>query len=185
MLELGTRAPDFSLPDTNGAMVSRNEFAGRPLLVMFICNHCPFVKHVRTKLAELGRLYQQKNVGVVGINSNNVDKYPDDSPKNMKREAAEAGYTFPYLFDQTQEAAKAYRAAYTPDFFLFDRNHRLVYRGQMDSSRPGNNVPITGKDLTAAVEAVLAGKPVSAEQRPSAGCNIKWKAGNEPEYFGH
>jgi peroxiredoxin len=185
MLELGTRAPDFSLPDTNGAMVSRNEFAGRPLLVMFICNHCPFVKHVRTKLAELGRLYQQKNVGVVGINSNNVDKYPDDSPKNMKREAAEAGYTFPYLFDQTQEAAKAYRAACTPDFFLFDRNHRLVYRGQMDSSRPGNNVPITGKDLTAAVEAVLAGKPVSAEQRPSAGCNIKWKAGNEPEYFGH
>jgi peroxiredoxin len=184
MLELGTTAPDFELPDTNGAMVSRGDHAGKPLLVMFICNHCPFVKHVRAKLAELGRAYQAKGVGVVGISSNEVANYPDDSPRNMKREAAEAGYTFPYLYDETQAVAKAYRAACTPDFFLFDKAHRLVYRGQMDSSRPGNDVPITGEDLTAAIEAVLSGKPVSAEQKPSAGCNIKWKAGNAPEYFG-
>jgi len=184
MLELATKAPDFSLPDTTGKTVSRDDFAGRPLLVMFICNHCPFVKHVRAKLAELGRAYQAKGVGVVAISSNDVAAYPEDSPKHMKKEAAAAGYTFPYLYDESQEVARAYRAACTPDFFLFDRDHRLVYRGQMDSSRPGNTAPITGEDLTAAVDAVLAGKPVSAEQRPSAGCNIKWKPGNEPDYFG-
>lgn len=184
MLELGTQAPDFKLPDTNGAVVSREEFSGRPLLVIFMCNHCPFVKHVREKLAELGRRYQERGVGVVGINSNDVSGYPDDSPENMKREVAEAGYTFPYLYDETQAAAKAYRAACTPDFFLFDRDHRLVYRGQMDASRPGNEVPVTGEDLSAAVEAVLSGQPVTDEQKPSAGCNIKWKAGNAPEYFG-
>ena len=184
MLDLGTKAPDFSLPDTKGNPAALGDFTGRPLLVMFICNHCPFVKHARAKLAELGRTYQAKGVAVVAINSNDVKNYPDDSPKNMKREVAEAGYTFPYLYDETQEVAKAYRAACTPDFFLFDRDHRLVYRGQMDSSRPGNNAPITGEDLTAAVDAVLAGKPVSTEQRPSAGCNIKWKRGNEPGCFG-
>jgi peroxiredoxin len=185
MLELKTKAPDFSLPDTaSGNTVSLGDFTGRPLLVMFICNHCPFVKHVRAKLAELARIYQAKDVGVVAISSNDVDNYPDDSPKNMKKEAAEAGYTFPYVYDETQAVAKAYRAACTPDFFLFDRDHRLVYRGQMDPSRPGNNVPVTGKDLTAAVDAVLAGKPVSTEQVPSMGCNIKWKRGNEPDYFG-
>jgi peroxiredoxin len=185
MLELKTKAPDFSLPDTtSGNTVSLGDFTGRPLLVMFVCNHCPFVKHVRAKLAELARTYQAKDVGVVAISSNDVASFPEDSPKNMKKEAAEAGYTFPYLYDETQEVAKAYRAACTPDFFLFDRDHRLAYRGQMDPSRPGNNVPVTGKDLTAAVDAVLAGKPVSAEQIPSMGCNIKWKRGNEPDYFG-
>jgi len=173
--ELGTAAPDFGLPDTNGAMVSRDEFAGRPLLVMFICNHCPFVKHVRAKLAELGRRYQDRGVGVVGINSNDVANFPDDSPENMKREVAEAGYTFPYLYDETQEVAKAYRAACTPDFFLFDRDHRLVYRGQMDSSRPGNDVPVTGEDLTAAVEAMVVGTPLRGKQLSSAGCRIRWK----------
>jgi len=183
-LELGTTAPDFALPDTAGNTVSRSDFAGRPLLVMFICNHCPFVKHVRRKLAELCRQYQGKGVGVVGIQSNDILGYPDDSPENMAREIKQVGYTFPYLYDETQEVAKAYRAACTPDFFLFDAEHRLVYRGQMDSSRPGNGIPLTGGDLTAAVDAVVAGQPVSAEQRPSAGCNIKWKPGNEPDYFG-
>jgi peroxiredoxin len=184
MLELGTEAPDFSLPDTAGRRVSRADFAGKPLLVMFICNHCPFVKHVREKLAEITRAYRDKGVGVVGINSNDVSSYPDDSPAKMKREVATVHYTFPYLFDQTQEVAKAYRAACTPDFFLFNKAHRLVYRGQMDASRPGNDVPVTGEDLTDAVEAVLAGQAPSADQKPSMGCNIKWKAGNAPDYYG-
>ncbi|MBN1917514.1 MAG: thioredoxin family protein [Verrucomicrobia bacterium] len=185
MLELGTKAPGFSLTDTaDNTTVSLDDFTGRPLLVMFICNHCPFVKHVRAKLAELGRAYQDKGVGVVAISSNDVAAYPEDSPKNMKKEAAEAGYTFPYLYDETQEVAKVYRAACTPDFFLFDSDHRLAYRGQMDSSRPGNDAPITGNDLTAAVNAVLAGKSVNPEQKPSAGCNIKWKPGNAPNYSG-
>jgi peroxiredoxin len=184
MLELGIEAPDFSLPDTAGRTVSRADFAGKPLLVMFICNHCPFVKHVRAKLAEITRTYRDKGVGVVAISSNDVSSYPDDSPANMKKEVRAAGYTFPYLFDETQEVARAYRAACTPDFFLFDENHTLVYRGQMDASRPGNNVPVTGEDLTAAVEAVLAGRAPSPDQKPSMGCNIKWKAGNQPDYHG-
>jgi peroxiredoxin len=184
MLELGTQAPDFSLSDTAGRTVSRTDFEGQPLLAMFICNHCPFVKHVRAKLAALAKEYQCRGVGVVGINSNDVANYPDDSPANMKEEVAAAHYTFPYLFDETQEVARAYRAACTPDFFLFDKAHRLVYRGQMDASRPGNNVPVTGADLTAAVKAVLAGQAPSREQKASAGCNIKWKAGTAPDYFG-
>jgi peroxiredoxin len=184
MLELGTAAPDFALPDTKGNTVARSGFDGKPLLVMFICNHCPFVQHVRAKLAELCRLYQDLGVGVVAIQSNDIFAYPDDSPENMARAAARFGYTFPFLFDETQEVAKAYRAACTPDFFLFDAEHRLVYRGQMDSSRPGNEMPVTGKDLTGAIEAMLAGRPVNPDQKPSAGCNIKWKPGNEPDYFG-
>lgn len=184
MLELGTKAPEFSLPDFDGNQVSLSSYRGKPLLVMFICNHCPFVKHVRAKLAEIGRVYQERGMGVVAINANDVANYPDDSPEKMKLEAREAGYNFPYLFDDTQAVAKAYQAACTPDFYLFDSAHRLVYRGQLDDSRPGNNVPVTGKDLIAAMDAVLAGRPVSAEQRPSLGCNIKWKKGNEPEYYG-
>ncbi len=185
MLSLGTPAIDFSLPDTDGKTVSLSDFEGsKALLVMFICNHCPFVKHVRSGLAALCSEYQGKRVGIVGVNSNDVETHPDDSPAMMKREKAEVGYTFPYLFDATQETARAYRAACTPDFYLFDADRKLVYRGQMDDSRPGNGIPVTGKDLRAALDAVLAGRRPHAEQRPSIGCNIKWKKGNEPEYFG-
>lgn len=183
MLPLGTRAPDFKLHDASGKLVSRDDFANAPLLVMFLCNHCPFVKHVRAGLAQLGRDYQAKGVAIVAINSNDVATHPDDSPEHMVKEAKEAGYTFPYLVDDTQAVAKAYRAACTPDFFLFDRFKKLVYRGQLDGSRPGNDVPVTGADLRAALDAVLAGKPVAERQRASMGCNIKWKSGNEPEYF--
>jgi len=184
MLPLGTAAPDFALPDTNGKTVSPADFKGAPaLLVLFICNHCPYVKHIRTGLAQLGKDYRPKGVAIVAINSNDVKKYPDDSPVRMKEEAAAAGYDFPYLYDETQAVAKAYRAACTPDFFLFDRDRRLVYRGQFDASRPGNGVQVTGKDLRAAIDAVLAGKTVTESQTPSMGCNIKWKAGNEPDYF--
>lgn len=186
MLELGTTAPDFSLTDTRtGATVARDEARGeKGLLVMFLCNHCPFVKHVQQELAKLGREYQQKGLGIVAISSNDVEKYPDDGPEKMREEAERAGYTFPYLFDETQEVAKAYRAACTPDFFLFDADLRLAYRGQLDDSRPKNDVPVTGKDLRAAIDAVLAGRPVPEKQWPSIGCNIKWKPGNEPDYFG-
>jgi peroxiredoxin len=185
MLELGTEAPEFRLPDTDGKTVSLDDFAGAPaLLVMFLCNHCPFVKHVRHELARLTREYQGRGVGVVGINSNDVTTYPDDSPEMMKKEKAEVGYTFPYLYDESQEVAKAYQAACTPDFFLFDAARKLVYRGQLDDSRPGNPAPVTGKDLRAALEAVLAGTPPPEKQRPSVGCNIKWKPGKEPRYAG-
>ncbi len=185
MLALGTPAPDFRLPDTSGKIVSLSDFKGAPaLLVAFICNHCPYVKHIRGGLAQLARDYLARGVGIVGINSNDVENYPADSPAMMAAEAKAAGYLFPYLYDETQGVARAYRAACTPDFFLFDANRRLVYRGQMDDSRPGNTIAVTGKDLRAALEAVLAGKPVSPNQKPSLGCNIKWKAGNEPEYFG-
>lgn len=178
MLPLGTSAPPFTLPDpTSGKTVSITEFKNAPaLLVMFICNHCPYVKHVRSGLAQLTKDYQARGVAVVGISSNDVANYPDDSPAKMALEAKDAGYTFPYLYDESQAVAKAYQAACTPDFFLFDREKRLVYRGQLDDSRPGNGVPVTGKDLRAALEAVLAGKPVATEQKPSIGCNIKWKA---------
>jgi len=185
MLALGTPAPDFRLPDTNGRLVARDDLADAPaLLVMFICNHCPFVKHIREGLARFARDYQGKGLAVVGINSNDVANYPEDSPAKMAAEVKAAGYVFPYLYDESQAVAKAYAAACTPDFFLFDRERRLVYRGQFDDSRPGNRVAVTGKDLRAACDAVLAQQPVAADQRPSIGCNIKWKRGNEPRYFG-
>lgn len=184
MLALGTVAPDFALPDTRGKIVSLADFRGAPaLLVFFICNHCPYVKHVRAELARLGRHYQPRGVAVVGISANDAQNYPEDSPARMAEEAREAGYTFPYLFDETQQVAKAYRAACTPDFFLFDGQQRLVYRGQLDGSRPGNGLPVTGQDLRAALDAVLAGRAVAKDQQPSLGCNIKWKPGNEPEYY--
>jgi len=184
MLPLGTKAPHFRLPDTMGKQVSLTEFKNVPALgVVFMCNHCPYVKHIRDGLAQVARDYLPRGVRMVGINSNDVEHYPADSPARMAEEAKAAGYLFPYLFDQTQEVAKAYHAACTPDIFLFDREQRLVYRGQLDDSRPGNNIPVTGGDLRAAIEAVLAGKPVPPEQKPSIGCNIKWKPGNAPDYF--
>jgi peroxiredoxin len=184
MLPLGTPAPDFRLPDTEGKPVARDDFgSAAALLVMFICNHCPYVKHIRDGLAALGRDYQGRGLAMVAINANDVHTHPDDSPAKMAIEKREAGYVFPYLFDESQAVAKAYRAACTPDFFLFDRDRRLVYRGQFDDSRPGNRNPVTGADLRAAADAVLAGKPVTIEQRASIGCNIKWKRGAAPEYF--
>ena len=185
MLPLGTPAPDFSLPDTEGKAVSLGDFAEAPaLLVIFMCNHCPYVKHVADGLAKFAGEYQKRGVAVVGINSNDVSSFPDDSPEQMAAEVQRRGYTFPYLFDQTQEVAKAYRAACTPDFYVFDRGRKLVYRGQMDSSRPQSGIEVTGEDLRAALDAVLAGQPVPEQQKPSLGCNIKWKPGNEPDYFG-
>jgi len=184
MLPLGTTAPDFQLPDTNGKLVSPADFKGAPvLLVIFMCNHCPYVIHIRAALAQLARDYAPKNAGIVGINSNDVENYPADSQSKMKDEVKNAGYIFPYLYDETQAVAKNFRAACTPDFFLFDRGRRLVYRGQFDASRPSNGIPVTGRDLRAALDAVLAGKTVSEFQAPSIGCNIKWKAGNEPDYL--
>jgi len=183
MLPLGTRAPDFKIPNTENRIVSLADFENASaLLVIFMCNHCPFVKHIREALAQLAREYQAQNVAVVGINSNDVDNYPEDSPEHMAEEVAEAGYTFDYLYDETQEVAKAYSAACTPDFFLFDGQRRLVYRGQFDNSRPGNDIPVTGLDLRKALDAVLADREVPELQKPSIGCNIKWKPGNEPDY---
>lgn len=176
MLPLGTPAPDFALPDTDGTIVRLSDFADQPaLLVVFMCNHCPFVKHLREGLAEFAREYTEKGLGMVGISANDASSYPQDGPEEMAREKEEAGYVFPYLYDETQNIARAYAAACTPDFFLFDRKRRLVYRGQFDDSRPGNDHPVTGADLRAAVDAVLAGQPVPDSQKPSIGCNIKWK----------
>jgi peroxiredoxin len=184
MLPLGTKAPDFSLLNVDGRTVSLNDFADAPaLLVIFMCNHCPFVKHLAAALAQLAPVYMARKLAIVGINSNDAASYPADSPEQMVREAEERGYQFPYLYDESQEVAKAYRAACTPDFFLFDGDRRLVYRGQFDDSRPDSGIPITGRDLRAALDAVLAGKKPSQEQRPSIGCNIKWKPGHEPDYF--
>jgi len=184
-LSLGAEAPDFALPDPDGKIHSLADFAGRPaLLVAFICNHCPYVKHVAPAFAKLAKEYQAKGVGVVAINSNDYEHYPDDSPAKMKEEIAARGYAFPYLVDESQQVAKAYRAACTPDFYLFDADQTLVYRCQMDASRPGNNLPGTGNDLRAALDAILGGRPVAKDQRPSIGCNIKWRQGNSPEYFG-
>ena len=177
MLPLGTSAPPFALPDVSGKTVSIADFQNAPaLLVMFICNHCPYVKHVRSGLAQLACDYQAQGVAVVAISSNDIESHPDDSPAKMAVEAKEADYTFPYLYDESQAVARAYQAACTPDFFHFDREKRLVYRGQLDDSRPGNGIPVTGKDLRAALDAVMAGKSVATEQKPSIGCNIKWKA---------
>ncbi|MFG0331296.1 MAG: thioredoxin family protein [Phycisphaerales bacterium] len=176
MVELGTEAPDFALPDTEGHLVRKSDFDdAKALLVTFMCNHCPFVIHVRDELARLGRDYQPKGVGMVGINSNDVASYPQDSPERMREEVKEAGYSFPYLFDETQEVARDFGAACTPDFFLFDENRKLVYRGQLDDSRPNSGIPVTGRDLRAAIDAVLAGRQVPGDQKPSMGCNIKWK----------
>jgi peroxiredoxin len=176
MVPLGTPAPDFRLPDTDGKTVSLSDFANAPaLLVAFICNHCPYVKHIRSAFAQLAKDYQAKGVAVVAISSNDAIAYPDDSFEKMKEEKAAAGYTFPYLYDESQDVAKVYKAACTPDFFLYDRSRRLVYRGQMDSSRPGNDKPNDGADLRAALDAVLSGASPSAKQMPSIGCNIKWK----------
>jgi peroxiredoxin len=185
MLPLGTAAPAFSLPDAvSGRTVSLADYRDHAaLLVMFICNHCPFVKHVRDELARLGRDYGAKGVGVVAINSNDIAKYPDDSPDKMREEADAAGYTFPYLFDESQATAKAYRAACTPDFYVFDRAKKLVYRGELDDSRPKNGKPVTGLALRAALDAALAGRPAPEPQMPSIGCNIKWRPSNEPDYF--
>jgi len=184
MLPLGSQAPDFSLPNIDGTTVSLEDFSGKPgLLVIFMCNHCPFVVHLRSELAKFAGEYQQKGLAIVGVNANDVTTHPDDGPEKMVEEHVSAGYTFPYLYDETQETAKAYHAACTPDFFLFDANQSLVYRGQFDDSRPESGLPINGADLRAACDAVLAGESVPADQKPSIGCNIKWKAGSEPAYF--
>ena len=186
MVPLGTPAPSFSLPDTAGKVVSLDVYKGSPaLLVVFLCNHCPFVKHVLPQFVELAREYQQRGAGIVGINSNDVSHYPDDAPEKMAELSKAMDFPFPYLYDESQQVARSYGAACTPDFYLFDKDGRLVYRGQMDDSRPGNGRPVNGADLRAAMDAVLAGQPVSDDQKPSIGCNIKWKPGNEPEYFLH
>jgi thiol-disulfide isomerase/thioredoxin len=185
MLALGTPAPVFSLPEpATGRVVALADFQDAPaLLVIFMCNHCPFVKHIREGLVRFARDYRTQGLAIVAINANDVVNYPSDSPAKMADEARAFGYPFPYLYDETQVAAKAYRAACTPDFFLFDAGRALVYRGQFDGSRPGNSIPVTGAELRAAVDAVLAGGSVRSDQQPSIGCNIKWKAGNEPEYY--
>ena len=184
MMPLGAKAPSFELADPSGRAFALAGFDGSPaLLVAFICSHCPFVKHVRAGFTSLGAEYQKRGIAVVAIASNDAKAYPEDGPEGMAAEAKVAGYTFPYLFDETQEVAKAYGAACTPDFFLFDRERRLFYRGQMDGSRPGNDVPVTGADLRKVLDAVLEGSSAPAVQRPSLGCNIKWKPGNQPVYF--
>ena len=184
MLPLGSLAPEFSLPNVDGQTVTRDQFQGKAgLLIVFMCNHCPFVLHVRSQLAAFAREYMDKGLAVVGISSNDVKEYPQDGPAAMKAEHTAAGYPFPYLYDETQSVAKAYRAACTPDFFLFDRDFHLVYRGQFDDSRPKTDIPVTGRDLRAACDALLAGQPIVADQKPSIGCNIKWKVGLEPDYF--
>lgn len=184
MLALGTQAPDFALLEPlTGKVIRRDDFKAKPLLVMFICNHCPYVIHIRAQLAQLTSEFQAQGVGVVGINANDAEHYPDDSPENMQLEVERAGYTFPYLYDESQTVAKAYQAACTPDFFLFDADHKLVYRGQFDNARPRNDEPVTGADLRQALAAVVEHLPIAEEQKASLGCNIKWKAGNEPDYF--
>lgn len=183
MLPLGTEAPDFRLPDPSGAVTARDDLAGAPgLLVMFLCNHCPYVKHVGRELGLLTQRWRDRGLAVVGVNSNDADAYPDDAPEHMVTTARSFGWDFPYLIDADQDVAAAYRAACTPDFFLFDGDRRLVYRGQLDDSRPGNDVPVTGADLKAAVDAVLEGRPVPDDQVPSMGCSIKWRPGREPDW---
>lgn len=185
MLALGTTAPEFQLPDAvSGKTISLANFADKQgLLVIFMCCHCPFVKHVEQELAKLGLDYGDKNLGIVAISSNDADKYPDDAPPKLKEMAETLGFNFPVCYDATQEVAKAYTAACTPDFFLFDSKYKLVYRGQLDDSRPSLEIPVTGVDLRAAIDTLLAGKALSPDQKPSIGCNIKWKLGQEPDYF--
>ncbi|HLG17823.1 MAG TPA: thioredoxin family protein [Blastocatellia bacterium] len=185
MLELGTPAPDFALPDVvSGETMSLDTFTvKKALLVMFICRHCPFVKHIQHELARIGRDYSDRSVAIVAISSNDAESFPDDSPASLKEMADQLGFTFPFCYDESQETAKAYAAACTPDFYLFDASRTLVYRGQLDDSRPENGVPVTGRDLRAAIDAVLADRPLAESQRPSIGCNIKWKSGNAPDYF--
>ncbi len=185
MLSLGTKAPGFNLPDVvSGRLISLDTFTGKKaLLVMFICRHCPYVQHIKDELARLGKDYAKKDLSIVAISANDITDYPDDAPERLKAMAEEIGFVFPFCYDESQKAAKAYTAACTPDFFLFDAGRRLVYRGQLDDSRPGNNKPLTGHDLRAAIDAVLTDRPVSPDQKPSIGCNIKWKSGNEPSYY--
>lgn len=187
MLDLGTTAPPFALPDTvSGETITLESFADKSgLLVIFLCEHCPFVKHVRGELAQIGKDYVEKGLGVVAISANDVSTHPADAPEHLKAMAEHLDLNFPVCYDETQEVAKAYTAACTPDFFLFDGDRKLVYRGQLDDSRPGNDAPVNGKDLRGAIEAVLAGKPVDPNQKPSVGCNIKWTPGKEPAYFGN
>jgi peroxiredoxin len=184
MLPLGTKLPPFDLPDVYGDMHSTRDFEDEPVLVMFLCNHCPFVKHIIDTLSSKVQDYQVEGLNVVAISSNDIDAYPADSPDKMREFATAHNFSFPYLYDESQEVAKAYKAACTPDFFLFDTNHNLVYRGQFDDSRPGNNIAVTGKDLSEAVKNLLSDKSVPELQKPSVGCNIKWKPGNAPDYFG-
>jgi peroxiredoxin len=187
MLGLGTPAPGFQLPDVvSGSTIQLSSFEGKKaLLAIFLSRHCPYVQHVKTELARLGKDYAAQSIGIVAISPNFVDDYPDDAPARLAEMAAELGIAYPIFYDETQAAAKAYQAACTPDFFLFDENRRLVYRGQLDGSRPGNGVPVTGADLRAAIDAVLAGRPVNPVQKPSLGCNIKWRPGAAPSYFKH
>lgn len=184
-LVLGTKAPDFSLPDTTtGKQISLADFAGaKGLLILFICNHCPYVKLIQTELSALGKEYMLKGIAVVAISANDVSTHPDDGPEQMKKEAKRLAYPFPYLYDETQEVAKAYQAACTPDIYLFDAQFQLVYHGQLDDARPNTTIPVNGADLRQALDALLSGKPVNPVQKASMGCNIKWKAGNEPDYF--
>ena len=186
MLQLGTKAPDFRLPDSvSGQIISLANFEDKAaLLVMFICCHCPFVKHLEQEIAKLGQDYQNQSLGIIAISANDISKYPDDSPENMKLMAQKLGFSFPFCYDESQEVAKSYTAACTPDFFLFDNLRKLVYRGQLDDSRPSNQIPVTGTDLRQALNSSLANKPLDFPQKPSIGCNIKWKPGHEPDYFG-
>lgn len=186
MLSLGTKAPAFVLPDVvTEDIISLDIFADKTaLLVMFICRHCPFVKHVQTELAQIGKDYADRSLGIVAISANDIENYPDDAPGKLKEMATTLGFNFPLCYDATQEVAKAYTAACTPDFFVFDRDRALVYRGQLDESRPSSDTPVTGKDLRTALETVLSDRTPDPDQKPSIGCNIKWKPGNEPPYFG-
>ncbi|MEL6911982.1 MAG: thioredoxin family protein [Cyanobacteria bacterium J06629_2] len=186
MLALGTAAPEFQLPDVvSGETISLASYSDRQaLLMMFICQHCPFVKHVQEELAKIGKDYGDRSLGIVAISANDVANYPNDSPANLKQMALDLGFNFAFCYDETQEVSKSYTAACTPDFFLFDRHQKLVYRGQLDDSRPGNELPVTGKDLRRAIDLTLESKEIDFEQKPSIGCNIKWKPGNEPDYFG-
>ncbi|MDC7227992.1 MAG: thioredoxin family protein [Spirochaetales bacterium] len=184
MLPLGTTAPDFNLKDPDGISVNLDSFKNsKALLVVFICNHCPYVLHIIDEFSKIAAEYQKRGLGVVGINSNDVETYPQDSPEKMSDFINKHNLSFPYLYDESQSVGREYRAACTPDFFLFDEDRKLVYRGQLDESRPANDIPVSGGDLKAAMDAVLAGRPVPGDQKPSMGCNIKWKAGNEPDYF--
>ncbi|MCJ8344603.1 thioredoxin family protein [bacterium] len=183
-LKIGSKAPDFQLLDTDDKIITRDHFINSPLIIMFLSNHCPYVKHIAHQISSLAKVYQSKGFKFVAINSNDVKNYPDDSPKKMKEEVAHRKYSFPYLFDETQEVAKSYKAACTPDFFLFDKKFQLFYMGQFDSSRPGNNIPVTGKDLVCAMQALIANEPPPKDSIPAMGCNIKWKPGNQPAWFG-